>query len=535
MTNFKTLSFLLFVLTGLFVMSCDDEEPAPEIRVGYSFSPNNPVAGEEVSFNNSSTGGTSFSWDFGDGGTSTEENPTYIFEAAGTYTVTLVVDENQENSFSEEIEVGQPSPQVSFTPDPIQQGIETTLSASVYNPTGATVTWNWQFPETGWTSADIDSTGAAGGESVMLTFTEPNPDFSITVTATIDGTDLTATSSVEVNAQLAKTLWISEKNGNLFSKKIFLEGEAQLEDSGIPSGARPLTLDFSDDRLYVFDAGSTIRFSADPEETPGQITSILYDGTDFKTHITFSDQAYDDAFFGSVDGEDLIFTDRRNDITLLPISTENAVWNPENGDANPIEFPALVSNNELGYYSAFANGNDSYNGPSYGFGAVNGTAIRRDGVYWWAKNSNHKGIYRFTADDIGVTDQIPEEGAILGDYEVRAFAIDEENAKIYFSSNKTNIGFYVADLDGSNVTLIDDAPVDGEGGANEYTYITDIVVDNESGYVYWAYRGPEDADLEANPTHESGIKQYKLDGTEEIEYFIQGFEAYGLAIDDTKR
>ncbi|TDT38747.1 PKD repeat protein [Maribacter spongiicola] len=43
----------------------------------------------EYSFTNSSTGATSFEWNFGDGNTSTEETPTHIYESADTYTVTL--------------------------------------------------------------------------------------------------------------------------------------------------------------------------------------------------------------------------------------------------------------------------------------------------------------------------------------------------------------------------------------------------------------------------------------------------------------
>jgi PKD repeat protein len=47
----------------------------------------NPLS---VAFSNTSTGAASFTWDFGDGiGTSTEANPTYVYGAANTYTVTL--------------------------------------------------------------------------------------------------------------------------------------------------------------------------------------------------------------------------------------------------------------------------------------------------------------------------------------------------------------------------------------------------------------------------------------------------------------
>nr|NQU93168.1 DUF2271 domain-containing protein [Bacteroidota bacterium] len=42
-----------------------------------------------VDFTNISTGASSYLWDFGDGETSTEENPTHVYGADGTYEVTL--------------------------------------------------------------------------------------------------------------------------------------------------------------------------------------------------------------------------------------------------------------------------------------------------------------------------------------------------------------------------------------------------------------------------------------------------------------
>jgi PKD repeat protein len=40
-------------------------------------------------FTNKSSNGISYKWDFGDGNTSTDESPVYIYSATGTYTVTL--------------------------------------------------------------------------------------------------------------------------------------------------------------------------------------------------------------------------------------------------------------------------------------------------------------------------------------------------------------------------------------------------------------------------------------------------------------
>ncbi len=50
-----------------------------------------PTADQAVQFTDKTTGGpTSWSWTFGDGGSSTAQNPSHAYAAAGTYTVTLI-------------------------------------------------------------------------------------------------------------------------------------------------------------------------------------------------------------------------------------------------------------------------------------------------------------------------------------------------------------------------------------------------------------------------------------------------------------
>jgi PKD repeat protein len=64
---------------------------APPIS-SFTFAPASPKAGQAVSFSDTSTGEpSSFSWDFGDGATSTLENPIHSYSAAGSYSVSLVV------------------------------------------------------------------------------------------------------------------------------------------------------------------------------------------------------------------------------------------------------------------------------------------------------------------------------------------------------------------------------------------------------------------------------------------------------------
>lgn len=57
----------------------------------------------EVNFTDQSQGATSWSWDFGDGNTSDEQNPTHTYGALGTYDVTLTTDDC---SYTMVVEVG---------------------------------------------------------------------------------------------------------------------------------------------------------------------------------------------------------------------------------------------------------------------------------------------------------------------------------------------------------------------------------------------------------------------------------------------
>jgi subtilisin family serine protease len=75
---------------------------------GFSYAPAAPVAGEEITFTNTTTGTESiiYAWDFGDGGSSTAEHPTHVYAEAGSYVLTLTATNDfGEDTFTETIVV----------------------------------------------------------------------------------------------------------------------------------------------------------------------------------------------------------------------------------------------------------------------------------------------------------------------------------------------------------------------------------------------------------------------------------------------
>jgi PKD repeat protein len=72
--------------------------------------------GKTVSFTNTSTNATSYSWNFGDGKTSTEQNPEHTYEEDGAYTVTLTATNGCGSvTFTQTVVIATEGPQAAFT------------------------------------------------------------------------------------------------------------------------------------------------------------------------------------------------------------------------------------------------------------------------------------------------------------------------------------------------------------------------------------------------------------------------------------
>ncbi len=141
-----------------------------------------PTSGDApltVSFTDQSTGvPTSWSWDFGDGGTSTAQNPSYTYNTAGTYTVTLTATNSCGSDTQTKVDyitVTEPpcnAPVAAFTGSPTSGTAPLSVSftdQSTNNPTS----WSWDFGDGGTSTAQNPSHtyNNAGTYTVTLTAT----------------------------------------------------------------------------------------------------------------------------------------------------------------------------------------------------------------------------------------------------------------------------------------------------------------------------------------------------------------------------
>jgi PKD repeat protein len=160
------------------VISVSEPTPPPPVA-GFSANPTSGEAPLTVNFNDTSTGEiTGWSWTFGDGGTSTAQDPSHNYTAAGVYTVELTVTgPGGSDSASVSISVSEPTPPppvAGFSANPTG-GVAPLTVSFTDTSTGEITGWSWTFGD-GSTSTEQSPTHeytAAGDYTVQLTVTGP--------------------------------------------------------------------------------------------------------------------------------------------------------------------------------------------------------------------------------------------------------------------------------------------------------------------------------------------------------------------------
>ncbi len=139
--------------------------------------------GETIEFNDESIEGENeivdWQWDFGDGSTSTEQNPTHSYEDEGTYLVKLTVTDSEDVSDSAVMEIDVirgPEADFSFDPEVPVENQSVEFDDESESPDGEIVEWEWDFGD-GSTSTEQNPTHAyeeSGNYTVELTVIDDN-------------------------------------------------------------------------------------------------------------------------------------------------------------------------------------------------------------------------------------------------------------------------------------------------------------------------------------------------------------------------
>lgn len=93
---FTYAKLTLVAASLLFIISCKDDDPAPELIAGFSYTVD-PVDFKKVTFTNASQNFETVSWNFGDNTAAVSDpNPVHTYAAEGVYTVTLTATRGSE-------------------------------------------------------------------------------------------------------------------------------------------------------------------------------------------------------------------------------------------------------------------------------------------------------------------------------------------------------------------------------------------------------------------------------------------------------
>ncbi len=202
---------------------------------GFSFEPSEGFAPLSVNFTDQSEPGMGtislWDWDFGDGGTSTEQNPTYVFTTAGEWNVKLVVENSQgiSDSTTAVVTVNQPNPPtVDFTSDVTEGDTPLTVQYTDLSDQGdgELLSWEWDFGD-----------GGSSTEQLPVYTYEESGEFTVSLTVT-DIYTLSVTETkvnyISVFESLPPIADAGEDQSVVEGRLVTLDGSASVSVSGSP-------------------------------------------------------------------------------------------------------------------------------------------------------------------------------------------------------------------------------------------------------------------------------------------------------------
>lgn len=567
----------MMALLPLFAVSCVDNVPEVEnlptdpvsftYRIDGDYRLDYYIDSDVTFINTSPTEGNAV-WDFGDGKKAEGDTVLHPFDEAGTYNVKLSINGITK---SQVLMISDIKPLVSV--NPIEGGVCEVLSTPVSfslevpNPKNRELTYEWIFPARTKSVATNEEikicTDRLPGE---LTFGNVGSQ-AVRLLVKMDGRALEeAVLNVPVGYnQEVPTLYYAEQGGHLMAYKLISNKPKDMDvypfDLGLASGEHPFTLLYKEPSLYVLDAGTAWYYQNEDAQASGgdgKISVVAKDGSKIETMISNAGgPAFQDPFYGCIIENDLYFTDRNTGVIKVPLSTRDAVYSAS-------AFPYYVQHSTLGYYN---------NG--WGYGCIGGSIGMIGDTWYWCKNYNGTGIFRWKNADIllsaitgGGTQ--PEAGIALegASFLPKSFTYSTKSNKICFTLLGTgNEGFYVCTLDELNAItksnelaqykktidwvcdtvhcIYEDktaevhkglefvpnktgSPAAVEGHTSEFAAICQIAYDEVNDCAYFAFRNTHN-DATSAPT---GIYCYNF-ATDKIERLpIESGNVYGVVINN---
>lgn len=501
----------------------------------------------DVTFKNTSPTQGEAVWDFGDGKTATGDVVKHPYDVAGTYKVTLTIGDFKKEQV---IMISDIKPLLSI--NPIEGGIcevattPVSFSLEIPNPKNRELTYNWIFPARTTNVAGDAMEGCTERLPGELKFGNVGSQ-TVRLQVTMDGRLLeegVLNVPVGYNKEVP-TLYYAVQGGNLMAYKLISDAPEGMDilpfDLGLASGQHPFNLLYKEPSLYVLDAGAAWYFQNEDAQAnggDGKISVVAKDGSKLETMISNAGgPAFQDPFYGCIVDNDLYFADRNTGIIKVPLSTRDAVYSSS-------AYPYYVQHTTLGYY------NNGWN-----YGCIGGCLGVINGTWYWCKNYNGYGIFRFKDSDIlpaatsGGT-AAPDAGIALNGCKPKSFAYSTKSNKICFTVFDSNYeGLYVCTLDELNaigdskknltpykklfgklefIPNMTGKPAAVEGHTFEFAAICQIAYDEVNDCAYFGYRNTHN-DATCAPT---GIYRYNF-ATDQVEQVLAGDNVYGIVVNNT--
>ncbi len=248
----------------------------------FTYSPLSPPTQQTVQFTNESNDPdgsiSSWQWSFGDGGSSTTQNPTHQYTDDGAYTVTLKVtdDVGATDSTSHSVTISNQAPIASFDYSPSEPETNEIVNFNASgssDPDGSIEKYKWDFGDS--------STGT--GQKLAHSYSDNNA-YTVTLTVTDDDGATNSTSKHVTVASLGPEIELKTPAG----REIWKGTEEIKWDGTDPDDCKDslkITLSYSDDSGITW---NTIATDTENDGTYGWDTTKVVNG-EYKIRVLIED------------------------------------------------------------------------------------------------------------------------------------------------------------------------------------------------------------------------------------------------------